>query len=158
MKTGKGKILSLDLVFTVILIIFVSLLLIDSRTYPGRTKQFPQLIGIITLGLLILEVVSKIRKPPADKDESAETLQDRKFGRRNLGNLIIALAGYLFLIFILGHVPASIIFLIITPFVTGMDFKRNYWKVLIMVIIMSVAVYLLFVSFLHVRFIPGFLF
>ena len=158
MKTAKNKLLHLDFIFPVILLIFVSVLLVESLSYPAKTRQFPQLIGGITLVLLVWEVVSRIIKTSAKTKGAEETPEEISTRRKKFATLSIAMGGYLGLIFVIGHFAASVVFLLVTPFITGMTLKKDYLKVLIMVVIMTLVVYLLFIRFLQVRFIPGFLF
>ena len=162
MKTERNKLLHLNFIFPVILLIFVSVLLVESLSYPARNKQFPQLIGGITLILLVLEIASKIIKTVAKAKDSKETAveapEEIRTRRKKFATLSIAMGGYVGLIFVIGHFASSVVFLLVTPFITGLNLKKDYLKVLIMVAIMTLVVYLLFVRFLQVRFIPGFLF
>ena len=115
--------LDLDLALLCLPACFAIIFLFDSKTYNPTAALFPRIVAVITLGLLFGAICQHFFKryyqaPVIPEVEDVDIERKKVSGMKWYVSLSLMLA-YFLLVYILGLVVASILYLLLTPVLMG---------------------------------------
>ena len=120
----------------------------DKNTSEWKTSPFlfPTLIAVFGLLLTVSLVMDALQERRADGQA-----EKKPAGKKNLVGVLVLIAAalvYYFLMPLLHFIPATLVFLAFLFVYLG---ERTWWKIALLSVITTVAIYVLFGMALHVR-------
>ncbi len=118
---------------------------------PYETWQFPRLIFMVLVSLLVIEIISEIRKLVVSDHEGAETIIINK----NVLKVLLLIILYVFLLNIIGFFITSALFMAACLFITG---YKHRVKMCLFTVLVLVGIYVVFIEYLNIPLPSGILF
>lgn len=142
------KALKSDVLVLFGLLIIALGLMIMSFSYTSVTaKMLPMIVDSIWIVLLIAAIIIKLRRPPKEDLKN----DDLTVAKRDLYMLILSMWVYLLLLYILGYLIATFLFVGWIMWYLGV---KNLIKVLVMSIVSTSFIYCVFLFLLKIT-LPG---
>lgn len=143
-----------EIIFALLILVFLLVLILDSTDLPARTKRLPLLVAWVTLIFTIGELGLCIRKQLKNGAGS-----DKNFFNKKVMKKVVVGVGFMLLMIvlwnILGFIIASIIITCLFAYYLG---ARNKIGVAVSAICVTLGLYYIFGSFLGVPLPKGLLF
>ena len=146
----KANTIKQDIFVTSVLAIFSLYILLTTNNYPEEAGAFPKIVSILVIALCILQLVlsslklsSVIKSVDNPKEEISKNTTNKTF-------IItaITLIVYPILIFVIGFIPSTLIYLVYTMYTYG--YRNKVRIALISVGVLSV-IYIIFEVMLRIK-------
>ena len=144
-----------EIVFCCIIISFLAILIVVSRTLPENSVRLPLLIGWVTLAFTVVQLIIDLRKKEPEGSEEGANLFITREMLIKLGITCLFMALTLVLWYLLGFLPAALISSMLLAFYLG---ERRWYVVVLSCGISVLALYFLFSELLSVPLPKGILF
>ena len=144
----------LDIVVSLALAAFSAYIYFTASGFPGEAGVFPKLVSAVTFILTIFQLIVSLFNAKRVLQQSKSAQVEKKAINKNLIITIIGIIAYLMLIFVVGYLIATTLYLAISIYLYGYHNKLN---IAIITISMIVFLYILFVLLLRVNLPSGLL-